>query len=129
MRPNGSVALYPFPQPEGLCGCFWTKTSPNSFSLRSLICIPNRSMFACWAQEVAPDDTVWRLAKEHGCALVTRDQDFLRLSMVRGAPPKVVWLDVGNCSNQDLIRLLRARATDIEQFDKQDMATFLTLGF
>ena len=33
------------------------------------------------------DDMVWRLAKEHGCVIVTRDEDFLRLSIVRGAPP------------------------------------------
>ncbi|ALA59983.1 DUF5615 family PIN-like protein [Nitrospira moscoviensis] len=75
----------------------------------------------------ASDDIVWRLAKEHGCLLVTRDQDFLRLSMMRGAPQKVVWLDVGNCSNQDLVRLLTMRAHDIEQFARQETATFLTL--
>ena len=57
----------------------------------------------------ASDDMVWRLAKEHGCVLVTRDEDFLRLSIVRGAPPKVVWLAAGNCSNHELVRLLRTR--------------------
>jgi len=75
----------------------------------------------------ASDEMVWRLAKEYGCVLVTRDQDFLRLSMMLGPPPKVVWLNVGNCSNQDLIRLLRALAADIEQFDTQETAAFLTL--
>jgi predicted nuclease of predicted toxin-antitoxin system len=44
-----------------------------------------------------------------------------------GPPPKVVWLDVGNCSNQDLIRVLRARVADIEQFEKHETAAFLTL--
>jgi predicted nuclease of predicted toxin-antitoxin system len=75
----------------------------------------------------ASDEVVWRLAKEHGCILVTRDQDFLRLSMLLGPPPKVVWLDVGNCSNQDLIRLLRTRVADIEQFERHETAAFLTL--
>ena len=77
----------------------------------------------------ASDDMVWRLAKEHGCVLVTRDEDFLRLSIVRGAPPKVVWLAVGNCSNHELVRLLRTRYQDIEQFHSHEQATFLTLGF
>ena len=77
----------------------------------------------------APDDTVWRLAKEHGCVLVKRDEDFLRLSIVRGAPPKVVWLAVGNCSNQELDRILRTRYQAIEQFHRHEQATFLTLGF
>ena len=77
----------------------------------------------------APDDMVWRLAKEHNCVLVTRDEDFLRLSIVRGAPPKVVWLAVGNCSNQEVIRLLRSRRQNIHELCGHDEATFLTLGF
>ena len=77
----------------------------------------------------APDDMVWRLAKEHGCVLVTRDEDFLCLSIVRGAPPKVVWLSVGNCSNPEVIRLLRTRHHNIQEFYVHDQATFLTLDF
>lgn len=76
----------------------------------------------------APDDMVWRLAKEHGCVLVTRDEDFLRLSILRGAPPKVVWLAVGNCSNQEVIHLLRARHQNIQEFYGHEQATFLTLS-
>jgi predicted nuclease of predicted toxin-antitoxin system len=34
--------------------------------------------------------------------LVTKDEDFHRLSVLRGAPPKVVWLRVGNCTTRDL---------------------------
>ena len=79
--------------------------------------------------EGASDDMVWRLAKEHGCVLVTRDEDFLRLSIVRGAPPKVVWLAVGNCSNQEVIRLLRTRRQNIQEFYSHEQATFLTLSF
>ena len=76
----------------------------------------------------ASDDVVWRLAKEHGCVLVTRDEVFLRLSIVLGAPPKVVWLAVGNCSNQEVIRLLRTRHQNIQEFCSHEQATFLTLG-
>ena len=61
--------------------------------------------------------------------LVTRDEDFLRLSIVRGAPPKVVWLAVGNCSNPEVIRLLRTRHYNIQEFYVHDQATFLTLDF
>lgn len=77
----------------------------------------------------APDNRVWELAKEHGCLLVTRDEDFLRLSLLRGAPPKVVWITIGNCSNADLGRLLRSRHPDILRFAGQDEVTFLALGF
>jgi predicted nuclease of predicted toxin-antitoxin system len=45
---------------------------------------------------------IWQLARDHGCLLVTKDEDFRRLSELRGAPPKVVWLRVGNCTTRDL---------------------------
>lgn len=32
----------------------------------------------------ASDRRVWELAMEHGCLLVTRDEDFHRLSLLRG---------------------------------------------
>ena len=37
----------------------------------------------------AADSTVWQLAREHQCVLVTKDEDFHRLSVLRGAPPKL----------------------------------------
>jgi predicted nuclease of predicted toxin-antitoxin system len=40
------------------------------------------------------DQRVWQLAREQGCILVTKDEDFHRLSVMHGAPPKVVWIGV-----------------------------------
>ena len=76
----------------------------------------------------AADRDVWDLARAHDCALVTKDEDFHRLSVLRGAPPKVVWLRVGNCSTKDIADLLRRHADDLWRFDAQHEATFLELG-
>jgi len=76
----------------------------------------------------AADHAVWQLAREHHCVLVTKDEDFHRLSVLRGAPPKVVWLRVGNCTTEDVARLLRDRAEDIRRFEAQNEETFLELG-
>ena len=76
----------------------------------------------------SPDPTVWQLAREHNCLLVTKDEDFHRLSVLRGAPPKVVWLRLGNCATEDVAQLLRQRAGDIQQFAEQAEVTFLELG-
>ena len=35
----------------------------------------------------AEDSAVWALARERDCLLVTKDEDFHRLSVLRGAPP------------------------------------------
>jgi len=75
----------------------------------------------------ASDSDVWALAAGEGCILVTRDEDFLQLSVVRGAPPKVVWIGLGNCSNAALVSLLRSRHADMERFAAHEEATFLAL--
>ena len=76
----------------------------------------------------ATDPSIWELAREHGCVLVTKDEDFHRLSVLRGAPPKVVWLRVGNCTTADLAKLLRDRAAEIRELESQAEVTFLELG-
>jgi predicted nuclease of predicted toxin-antitoxin system len=76
----------------------------------------------------AEDQTIWQMAQEHGCALVTKDEDFHRLSVLRGAPPKVIWLRIGNCTTNEIARLLRHRTDELRMFDAQDEATFLELG-
>jgi len=38
----------------------------------------------------ADDRAVWQAAIDHGCLLVSKDEDFHRLSVLHGAPPKVV---------------------------------------
>jgi len=76
----------------------------------------------------ASDTVIWELAREHGCVLVTKDDDFPRLSVLRGAPPLVVWLRLGNCTTEDVTRFLREHRTDIEAFCAQDEATILALG-
>jgi predicted nuclease of predicted toxin-antitoxin system len=74
------------------------------------------------------DLTVWQLALEHKCVLVTRDEDFHRLSVLRGSPPKVIWLRIGNCATEDVVTLMRRRADDIRRFGSEGEETFLELG-
>lgn len=76
----------------------------------------------------APDETVWRHAAAYGFVLVTKDEDFQRLSVVRGPPPKVVWIRLGNCATADVARLLRLRHDDVARFVAHEDAAFLALG-
>jgi predicted nuclease of predicted toxin-antitoxin system len=77
----------------------------------------------------ASDIAVWELARDGGFVLATRDEDFVGMSVLRGAPPKVVWLNVGNARNAAIATLLRARVADIEQFVEHDEYTFLAIAF
>ncbi len=76
----------------------------------------------------APDLAIWDYARTHGLVLVTRDEDFNRLSVVRRFPPKVVWIRLGNCTTRQVAELLRTRAADVAAFLADEEAGFLALG-
>ena len=75
----------------------------------------------------APDRSIWTYAATNGFVLVTKDADFERLSLLEGAPPKVVWIGLGNCSTADVEGLLRSRCHDVVQFVAHSEATFVAL--
>jgi predicted nuclease of predicted toxin-antitoxin system len=74
------------------------------------------------------DQRVWQLAREHDCVLVTKDEDFHRLSVMQGVPPKVVWIRLGNCSTRDIAGLLRQHEQAIRSFVDDRDSGFLELG-
>lgn len=71
---------------------------------------------------------MWDYAAAGGYVLVTKDEDFHHLSVVRGPPPKVVWIRLGNCATADVARLLRLRHEDLTRFVAHEDAAFLALG-
>jgi predicted nuclease of predicted toxin-antitoxin system len=56
----------------------------------------------------AADPEIWFHARTHDFVIVSKDNDFAELAVLKGAPPKVVWLRIGNCSSTAVERLLRA---------------------
>jgi predicted nuclease of predicted toxin-antitoxin system len=74
------------------------------------------------------DETIWEYAKTGQFVLVTKDDDFHRLSVLRGPPPKVVWIRLGNCATADVARLLRFRVDQIRTFIDDTESAFLALG-
>lgn len=77
----------------------------------------------------AADTTIWQLALSSACTLLTRDEDFLQLSILNGAPPKVILLRTGNCSTAEVVSLLQARLAVIIGFLDDEDATILALGW
>lgn len=52
----------------------------------------------------------------------------LPMSLLHGAPPKVLWLRIGSGTTTDIVRLLAEHADDVRQFEAQSDATVLELG-
>ncbi len=74
-----------------------------------------------------PDGEIWAFARDQGFVLVSKDNDFRQLSFLRGAPPKVVWLRIGNSPTRVAATLLAARKPDIESFLRDKDAALLVI--
>jgi predicted nuclease of predicted toxin-antitoxin system len=78
--------------------------------------------------EGAEDRLIWEAAAEGGYLLTSKDTDFYQRSLVHGAPPKVIWLRVGNGSTAAVAALLRERYVVVRNFAEDAQATFLPLS-
>jgi len=76
----------------------------------------------------AADATIWDYAVRQGFAIVTKDADFRQRSFLRGYPPKIIWLRLGNCSTRTVETLLRSHAPDIEAFLSDEQTSFMSLA-
>lgn len=76
----------------------------------------------------ADDLSIWNHAAKHGFLLVSKDTDFYERSLVFGAPPKIIWLRIGNCTVNETISLLRSQYIVIRHFAEDITATFLPLA-
>lgn len=69
--------------------------------------------------ERTTDLVVWEYAKKHELMIVTKDSDFYDLSLIQGAPPKIIWLKKGNCSKQEIAKILVLNKSNIEEALKE----------
>jgi predicted nuclease of predicted toxin-antitoxin system len=75
----------------------------------------------------ADDIKIWEYARQQDYTIVTRDSDYNDLSLVRGFPPKVIWIRRGNCSTHEIEDMLRAATDDIQEFFQNPDLGILTL--
>ncbi len=73
------------------------------------------------------DGVVWEYARLHGLTIVSKDSDFYERSMRVGAPPKVIWLRLGNCTTVAVEMLLRKSEHTLIRFAESDESC-LVLG-
>ncbi|MBI4502840.1 MAG: DUF5615 family PIN-like protein [Gemmatimonadetes bacterium] len=78
--------------------------------------------------ERADDETVWAYAAANGFTIVSKDSDFHQRSLLFGAPPKLIWLYVGNSPTKAIERLVRDRQQEIRTFIEHPESAFLVLS-
>jgi predicted nuclease of predicted toxin-antitoxin system len=75
----------------------------------------------------AQDQRIWVYAAEHGYAILSKDDDFRSLSLLRGDPPKVIWLVIGNASTTEILEILLRHSLTIQSFLDEAGTSLLTL--
>jgi predicted nuclease of predicted toxin-antitoxin system len=75
------------------------------------------------------DTALWELAGDGDYVLTTRDEDLIGTSVLRGTPPKILWLNTGHSRNAVIAALIKSHAVDIERFVADADLSFLAIGF
>jgi len=74
------------------------------------------------------DAAIWAFAAENGFAIVSKDADFHQRSLIYGAPPKFIFLRVGNCPTSEITHRLRSNFAVISEFEADPDAAILILS-
>ena len=77
--------------------------------------------------DTADDEAVWKFAREHDYTIVSKDSDFLSHCFLRGFPPKVIWIRLGNCSTARVEQALTEFQGEIEAFDRDRIQALLVI--
>ena len=78
--------------------------------------------------QAANDPAVWEYARDNDLVIVSKDADMHQRSFLFGAPPKIVWVRLGNCSTNDVENLLRRHVNVLNIFYSDEVASFLSLS-
>jgi len=73
------------------------------------------------------DLALWEYAAGRGATLVSKDNDFRQLSFLKGHPPKVIWLSVGNAGTEAIAELLAMHRESVQAFLSDPEASLLVL--
>lgn len=77
--------------------------------------------------ERADDRAIWAHARANGHAIVSKDEDFAERALLEGPPPKVVWIQLGNCTTAVVDELLRVHSNELLSFATDAEAALIVL--
>jgi predicted nuclease of predicted toxin-antitoxin system len=75
----------------------------------------------------ALDIEIWQYAYDHDYMIVTKDADFSELGLLKGFPPKIIWIRRGNCSTREIETILRESYSAINALSNDPETGILTL--
>ncbi len=76
----------------------------------------------------AADSQIWEFCKDNNFTIISKDTDFREISYLEGAPPKIIWIDVGNSGTSVIDKLLKEKKRKIEKFVENEEESLLILS-
>lgn len=73
------------------------------------------------------DVAIWEYARDNNFTIVTMDSDFSAISLMKGIPPKIIWLRCGNAPTAFFEQLLRQNHEIISDFIEDEAMACLEL--
>lgn len=92
---------------------------------------PGRDSFAIRPTHIVRSSEVRRTPLQRRLKPLKRlvaDADENNLSVLRGSPPKGLWLQIGNCTTAQVEAVFRVRLADIEAFENDPSVGTLVLS-
>ena len=77
--------------------------------------------------EEEDDLIIWSYAKKNHLHLLTKDNDFNGIQLLKGSPPKIIWIRSGNTKTKHVINLLLHHEKKIFDFLKNDIVGILEI--
>jgi len=68
----------------------------------------------------ASDLKIWEFAKTNNFTIVTFDEDFYKIQLINGFPPKIIWFKTGNILKQRFVEFLLSQKEMIQAFVKDE---------
>jgi predicted nuclease of predicted toxin-antitoxin system len=73
------------------------------------------------------DVAIWQYARDHEFILVSKDIDMMELCVLRGAPPKLIWLRLENCSTDVVEEVLTRNRESVAALAADPSRVYLSL--
>jgi predicted nuclease of predicted toxin-antitoxin system len=64
----------------------------------------------------ADDRVIWDQARTDGFVVLSKDDDFYQRSVLLGHPPKVIWVQLGNASTNEVLAAIHRHKQSIAEF-------------
>jgi len=77
---------------------------------------PEAQQIRALGLENSTDIQIWEYAKKNDYSIVSYDADYFDIASLRGHPPKIIWLRIGNTTTNSLANLFIDKFDLIEDF-------------